>query len=202
MTPSRRILVSACMLAAMSVAAHAQSPQPAAGDQPGATIVKKATARLTVLAVDRPARTATLRREDGSEVTMDVPQNVKNFDQIEVGDTVSIEYNEATAIVVRKADAASGSSAPTGFGPSGNVSGSLVTAPLGAKPAAVETHTSEIAAEIENVDYDKRTVTLRGPEGKVHMLDVSDEVKDLNALKKGDIVTVRHTVAVAIAVTK
>jgi hypothetical protein len=206
------ILLSASLLAGTALAVDAQSQAPAtgqadrpaeaAGEKPGLAAVRRSTSRSTVLAVDHQQRTATLRRDDGSEVTLDVPPRVRNFDQVQVGDQVTVEYDEATALFVRKPDAASGSSAPTGIGPAGRRSESVQTAPLGEKPAGVASRTVELTGEIENVDYDKRTVTVRGPRGNVRTLEVGADVTDLNTVKKGDLVVIRHTEAVAVTVTK
>jgi hypothetical protein len=43
---------------------------------------------------------------------------------------------------------------------------------------------------------------LKGPEGKIRVLKVGKDVKNLAAVKKGDQLVVRHTEEVAIAVTE
>jgi hypothetical protein len=53
---------------------------------------------------------------------------------------------------------------------------------------------------VEDIDYKKRTVTLRGPQQKTATLKVDKSVKRLNEVKKGDEIVVRHTEAVAIDV--
>jgi hypothetical protein len=55
---------------------------------------------------------------------------------------------------------------------------------------------------VETIDYAKRSVTLRGPQGNRRVVKVDDSVQRLNDVKPGDEVVVRHTEAVAIAISK
>jgi hypothetical protein len=55
---------------------------------------------------------------------------------------------------------------------------------------------------VEDVDYNQRKVTVRGPRGGVRTVDVSDDVKNLENVKKGDEVVIQHTEAVLIALEK
>jgi hypothetical protein len=59
-----------------------------------------------------------------------------------------------------------------------------------------------VTVKMEAVDPQKRTVTLRGPQGNVVTLKVDEQVKKLEQVKVGDEMVVRHTEAVAIAVQK
>jgi hypothetical protein len=61
------------------------------------------TERATVLAVNRPERMVVLRGEDGGTLGLILDERVRNFDQIQVGDVVTAQYQEATAIFVRPA---------------------------------------------------------------------------------------------------
>jgi len=150
------------------------------------------TERATVLAVNRPERTVVLRSEDGDTRGLILDERVKNFDQIEVGDVVTAQYREETAIFVR----------PLTGAPTEDVARTLQTAMSGEKPGAVATQTSEITATVEGIDYPNRTVTLKGPRGRTRTIRVSPEVENFDAVRKGDEVVVRQTNAVAVAVTK
>ena len=48
-----------------------------------------------------PTARSRLRGDDGTEETLTLGPEVKNFDQIEVGDTVTAEYVKAIAVFVR-----------------------------------------------------------------------------------------------------
>jgi hypothetical protein len=72
----------------------------------------------------------------------------------------------------------------------------------GAKPEGVVVNTTELTATVEAIDYAKRTVTLKGPEGNTVTLKVDESAKDFKNVKKGDQVVARFTEAVAISVQK
>ena len=59
----------------------------------------------------------------------------------------------------------------------------------------------EVNANVEKIDYQKRLITLKGPEGNVRTLKVDPRVKRLNEIKVGDDIVLRRTEAVALDVT-
>ena len=166
--------------------------QQAKGSKPAFVTSDIVTERATVLAVNRPERMVVLRGEDGGTLGLILDERVRNFDQIQVGDVVTAQYQEATAIFVRPATGA----------PTADSTGTLQRAPLGERPSAVATRTNEITATVESIDYPSRIVTVRGPRGNTRTFKVGPEVKNLDGVRKGDEVVVRHTEAVAVAVTE
>jgi hypothetical protein len=161
-------------------------------ERPGAVATDTVQTQATVIAVNRPEREVVLRGEDGTTMGYILDDRVRNFDQIEVGDVVTAQYYEAVAIAVQ----------PSTGEPRAEETGSFQRAPLGDKPGMETTRVRELTARVENIDYDNRVVTLRGPSGQVRKVKVGPEVKNFAAVKKGDQVLVRHTEAVAIAVTE
>jgi hypothetical protein len=61
------------------------------GDKPGAKEMVKETITVTVLAIDKPNKSVTVRRKDGSELSMRV-NDVRYLDVVKPGDTVDITY--------------------------------------------------------------------------------------------------------------
>ncbi len=59
-----------------------------------------------------------------------------------------------------------------------------------------------VTVRIEAVDQAKRMVTLKGPEGRVVTMKVSDAVKNLAQVKAGDELVIKHAEAVAVALKK
>jgi len=57
-------------------------------------------------------------------------------------------------------------------------------------------------ATVQDIDYQERTVTLKGENGHIFTLRVGDDAKNFNNVKKGDHVTARYTELLAIAVRK
>ena len=158
--------------------------------KPGVVYAETTTLHATVEAVDPATREVTLKGPKGKIVTIKAGPEVKNFDQIHVGDVLTARYLESVALVVRKTDA----------GPSANESRTVEVAPKGHKPAAKIVETKEVTATVEAIDYAARTVTLRGPEGNARTIKVDPSVKRLNEVKKGDQVVARYTEGLAISV--
>ncbi len=172
--------------------ASAQDQQAAKKDagKPGAVLAEAVTLTAVVDAVDAEKRTLTLKMEDGSARTFKVGKEVKNFDQIKAGDKLRTTYLESMAVFVRKSDEK----------PFAGEVGTVRVAPKGAKPGIVVADTFEITAKVDDIDYKKRTVTLKGPEGKVNTFTVDKRVKKFMSVKKGDELVVRVTEAMAVAV--
>ena len=78
----------------------------------------------------------------------------------------------------------------------------VALAPEGKMPGGVVANTTQIQANVEGINYKKRTVTLKGPEGKIQTYKVGKEVKNFKQVKKGDQVVLRVTGALALEVEK
>jgi hypothetical protein len=145
-----------------------------------------------VEAINVQNRIVTLRSltRDAS-VVMEVGDEVRNLDQVKVGDRVVVEFLEAMAVDLKKGG---------GMKPSAGVGGAAARAKLGEKPAAVLGGALEVVATIIAIDADEPSVTLRGPEGKVIEVLVQHPEK-LAEVDVGDQVIITYKRAVAVAVT-
>jgi hypothetical protein len=170
--------------------AGGQAPAKKSGDKPGAVVAESVTVTAAIEAVDVQKRVITLKMPDGAVRAFKVGKEVKNFDQIKAGDKVKTTYFESIAIFVRKSSEKAGAAEVETVG----------VAPKGQKPGVFAVDTTEVTAKVEGVDYKKRTVTLKGPEGRVATFPVDKGVKRFKAVKVGDEVVLRITDAVAIAV--
>jgi len=159
--------------------------------KPGVVVADVTTITATAEAVDQAKRTVTLKGPKGRTVTLTVPPEARNFDQVKVGDKLKAKYVDSIAIFVRK------SSDP----PDAAETQAVAVAPRGQKPMAAALNTVEVTANVEKVDYQKRLITLKGPEGNVRTLKVDPRVKRLAEIKPGDDIVLRRTEAVAIEVT-
>lgn len=207
MTRNSPFICAAAFLAAFTLSPlHAQQPQPgtqAAGDtMPGVVVSKISTLRATVVGVDKGQRLVMLRTDDGREETIKCGPDVRNFDQIEVGDKVSAEYHEATAVYARKPEAAAGAASDAAQRQATARYSKAELAPLGQKPGGLVTDVTETVAKVQDIDYAKRQVTLLGAGGRTRTINVADDVPNLENVKKGDEVVFRHTEALAVSVTK
>src|SRR4051794_26318050 len=50
-----------------------------------------------ITAIDKAKRTFDIKRQNGEEVTIDAGPTLKSFDQLKVGDTISVSYTESLA---------------------------------------------------------------------------------------------------------
>ncbi len=146
----------------------------------------------TVQALDYKTRMATLKGEDGSTLTFRVSDEVKNLEKVAVGDKVKFQYYESVAWEVKKAgEATPGMTRAEGMKRSGAEH----------LPAKLEATQTTVTTTIEDIDKEKQTVTLKGPEGN------SVEVKarhpeNLEKVKVGDKVVITYTEALAVSVEK
>ena len=158
-----------------------------AADPPGGVVTEVAETVVTVTAVDQKARTVTVQRQDGELVTIQVPAESQNLDQVYPGARFLVRYLQSVAISI----------SPTGGEPSSDVTSSVQMSEKGANPGGVITQVIQVQVRVDAIDYDNRTVVLTGPEGNSFKLAVDESVKRLNEVKVGDIVVVGYTQALA-----
>jgi len=181
-------LAVAVLMAFGQLALAAEKKQAA---EPGAIAVSIVKASATVEAVDAAKRTVTLKGEDGQTKTLKCGPEVRNFDQIKVGDTVNLTFVDEVAAYVRKA----------GAPPMAEEGAMVALAPKGAKPGVLMAETAEVKAKVEAVDLKKHTITFLNPDGSKKTVKVGKKAKGLKELKKGDDIVLRITQALMIDVT-
>ncbi len=145
-----------------------------------------------VVAIDKVDRTLTLRGEAGNVVTVEVSHAARNFDQIEIGDKLRIEYYESVALYIGK----------HGTKPEASAGMVAARAKKGEKPAGIAVESVDVSAKVKAIDKKKRTVTLEMPDGKVAKTKVDPSIKAFDTLKVGDTIHARFTEAIAISVDK
>jgi hypothetical protein len=192
-TITRIIGIVAVVATTLASAAVAQEKAgPTADAKPGVVVADLTEVTATVDAVDYHKRLVTLTGPRGNTVTVKAGPQVRNLDQVKVGDQLVVQHYESVALFVRK----------SGEPPAATEVAAVALAPKGQEPGGVAVDTVELTATVEAIDYAKRTVTLRGPEGKTKTLKVDPSVERFPQVKMGDEVVVRHTEALAISVGK
>jgi len=185
------------MLAALAIgpqAALAQKPAASGAtvvtSEPGkAAAVSTVQVTATVTAIDKATRTVTLK---GPQRTVEVVagDEVRNFDQIKVGDRVVVRYQEALTLELKK------TSAPAGV----STKEAMVRAKPGSTPAAAAGREVTVLADVVAVDPKKSIISLKGPQGNVVDLRVQNP-DHFKVVKVGDKVEAVYSEALAIAVT-
>jgi hypothetical protein len=187
------LAVAAAFPLASPAQQKAQPAQPqvsgAVGTAPGAAMaVATVTVSATVEAVDKATRTVSLKGPKGNVVDVVAGEEVRNFDQIKKGDTLTVKYAEALTLELKKDGKVVGRSETE----------SLKRAQPGQKPGGVARRDVQITAEVVNVDTAGKTISLKGPRGNVVDLNVQDP-EQLKLVKKGDKVDATYTQALAIS---
>ena len=187
---SKNAILLAAIAAGIAGAALAQTGGTMTATAPGKAVVANVVEiTATVQAVDKADRTVTIKGPKGNVDTITAGPEVKNFDQIKVGDQVALRYVEALSLELKK-----GGKAPVERTESA-MSG---TAKPGEKPAAGVGRQVQVTANVVAVDAATQTVTLKGPTRTVslHVVDPA-QFKLVNV---GDQVEATYTEAVALSV--
>jgi len=158
----------------------------------GAGVGELAVVTAEVTAIDKKTRMITLKGEEGNEVTLDVGEQVANFDQIKVGDTVSVSYYESIAIALGEPGAAPGVEAEEVAG----------RADEGQLPAGMVAQQITVSASVLAIDKKSRTVTLGLEDGSEAERKVDKSVAAFDELQVGDTIQVTLTRALAVKVDR
>ena len=145
-----------------------------------------------VTAVDHTARTVTLRSDQGSVVTVDVPASATRFDQVKVGDIATISYYDRVIIRLK----------PAGEAPVDRTMPPTTTPSAGSLPGGTLASQRVVTVTLTGWDPANRVVAFKGPNGASYtrgLLDSTDP-NILSGLKVGDRVDVTWTVATRFAV--
>jgi len=189
-----RIILAGAIALSLSPMASAQSAEGVAmaASAPGARAgAVEIEIRARIVEIDKADRTVTLRGPKGNVVTVDVPPDVKNFDQMSVGDDVVVRHLAAVVAVLEPM------AKRTGIRERIETT-EVAKAPAGGMPGYAEMRTVEILAIIQSLDRKKNQVTLRGAKRTV-TVDVPPSV-DIKKLKVDDEVRVVFTEATVISV--
>jgi translation initiation factor IF-1 len=146
----------------------------------------------TVTAMEREQRLLSLQDESGVATTLYVGPEIRNYEQIKVGDRVVATYQEAIAAAVTRPDQAVKEP---------QISAATERAEAGQLPHAEVSASMVATVAIEAVDTQSSMVTFRRNDGHVRTVRVEDEgaKKFIQGLKQGDLVTVTYTEALAIS---
>jgi hypothetical protein len=150
----------------------------------------------TVEAIDLGTRMVVLRESDGTEFALVVDPEVRNLDQVKVGDRVVTRYRESLGAQLRKRGDGSGDTqAPA-------VSTTAARAADGAMPSVTSSTQTSQTVRITNVDEKNHIVSFYGSDGLARVLPVrSPQGQEFIAgLKVGDEVELTYTEAVAMSV--
>lgn len=188
------LLVAAAMLTA-PFAAHAQNqPQSLTVVEraPGAGAVSEALQlQGKIKSVDKKRRSVVIVGPNGNELQMNLSDEVRNFDQIRVGDLVTLTMMQAVALELRKV-------ANNGVRERIERDNTVAAKP-GEKPGVMVERSVQVVANVVAINPKAQTVTLRGAKRTLE-LAVGDPAM-LQNVKVGDQVEGVYREAVALTVS-
>jgi len=191
---NKTTFASFLLAAALAGSALAQQPGAAGGavvkSEPGkATVAEAVAMSAQVVGLDPATRTVTLKGPKGKVVDVVAGDEVKNFDQIKLGDFVVARYVQALTLELMKTK---------GGEPLGVKEGAVRAQP-GERPGAAAARQVTAIADVIAVSPKNKTITLKGPRGNVVELAVHNP-DQFKVVKKGDQVEVTYTEALALSV--
>jgi hypothetical protein len=155
----------------------------------GATLTEIYTTSAVVSAVDEATRSVTLSTADGHTTTFKAGHDVRNFDQIAVGDNVTARVWEQFSVYLQKGNPTTQAEAAV----------AAARVPKGAKPGGFIVASTEQTATIVALDLDTRQLTLQFADGRWQSFQVGENI-NLAKATVGDKISARHTEGAAILV--
>lgn len=160
------------------------------GMEPGkaaATRTIDVTARI--VSIDATTRDITLKGPKGNYVVVTAGPEVKNFDQLKLGDQVQVQFTATLFLqLIHGASMAVTRSEQAG----------TMGAMPGAQPGGVAGRRITVVADVVAVDREKQTVTLQGPQHRVEVKVANPD--QFRRIKQGDQVYASYTQALAMKV--
>jgi hypothetical protein len=138
-------------------------------------------------AIDREARTVTLKGPEGNTRTIEARKDSNNIDRIEVGDKVDVEYVQNMSIEVF---------ANEGMEPGVGIMAAEGVNKEGETPAVMEVISTVETATVEEINIEANTFKLRWPGDEIKEY-VAQDPENLKKADVGDLVVVTHTAAIA-----
>lgn len=177
----KRTLAVLAVLVALPLAALAQKP-----------VTETEAIELTtkIEAIDHSARLVTLKDKDGESETIYCGPEVKRFDELKVGDTITLRYYESIAYAIRKPGQPSGLPAATG---------PKVTRSQGPRPGGTIAQQETATVTVKAIDAKVPSITVLTEDGRTVSFKVEDK-KNLKDVRAGDKVEITYTEAVMISV--
>jgi hypothetical protein len=143
----------------------------------------------TVESIDAAKRHVTLKGPKGNLLPLTVGPDVRNLEQVKVGDRVVVRYAEALSLTLMKdgKELRSSTEASTG-----------ARAKAGERPGGVVAEEVKVTADVIGVNRKTHMVTLRGPNEVVDLHVVDPQ--QLKLIKVGDQVDAVYAQALALSV--
>jgi hypothetical protein len=200
--------VKATLVESLAVAIRKTGEPPSAGEsqtvalapkgaRPGGIIVDTAQLTARVTAVDMAKRTVTLVGPAGNRQTLKVGPNI-DLTKVQPGDNVVVRYTEALALMVEKPSGATVQPSSARV-PAREEGAANAAAPM---EGLIVADATTATATVQAVDREKRTVTLRNPDGTTNTYKLSKNVINFDEIEVGDQVKATTIDSLAVVIRK
>jgi hypothetical protein len=146
----------------------------------------------TIVALDKTTRLVTIKGPDGQLDTIYAGPQVKRFDELKVGDTVTFRYSESVVYQVRKPGEPAAAASASASEP-------VVTRGKGPRPGATIADQQTATVKVTAVDMETPSLTVLTDDGRTLSFKVDDK-KNLKGVTAGDRVEITYTTAILISV--
>jgi len=181
------------LIAALSIALSLQAGDEAATtEKPSFSATQTVKLTTVVDAIDREARTVTLKGPQGNTRTIQAREDSDNIDRIEVGDNVDVEFVQHMSIEVFAND---------GMEPGSGVMTATGINKEGETPAGMEMITTVTTATVEDINIEANTFKLKWPGGEIQEY-VAQDPENLKKAAVGDLVVTSYTEAIALSLVE
>ena len=163
-----------------------------ASAQGGEAVRDEINLRGRVEAVDHVARTVRIRGDQGNVVTLDVPQSATRFEEVKVGDLITVAYSDRVSVRLKPAD-----EPPVDR----TVARTTTTGPTDL-PGATRSNQRVQTVTITSWDPATGMITFTGPSGATyerHLIETT-AANVMAGIKVGDRVDVTRTEAASLSV--
>jgi hypothetical protein len=182
------VTLNALLLIASWLSQEPVGPPQDSGQQKKVEDSSLISTTATIEAIDSKTRTVTVRGPEGNTFAFKVDDSVRNFEQMKVGDRITVDYFQSVAIEVVK----------VGTAESGQES-VVESAEPGEKPKLATATKTTIVATIEAIDHAAPTITLKDSNGRLTKVKVRHPER-LKLVKVGDTLKITFKDAVAVSV--
>jgi hypothetical protein len=173
------ILIAAGLTAVLSMRSWAETKE----------LTEKATLSGTVEAIDQPNRLVQLKTADGKVETIDVPKSATRFDELKIGDKVTISYYNDVLVRLK----------PPGEAAVNAVGNTTDTMGQQARPGGEMEVNRTMTATVATLDKNTSAITFVGPKGWKYSRRVADK-SVFDKVKVGDQVDITWKTNVTITV--
>ena len=143
----------------------------------------------TVATIDHAKRVVNIKTSDGKFETVDVPAGAKRFDELKVGDKVSLTYNNNVSARLK----------PPGEAAVDTGNTTTTTAGQQARPGGTATVQRTMTVTVDAIDKSASSMTFSGPNGWKYSRHIVDPTV-FDKVKVGDKIDITWNTDVTVAV--